>query len=701
MQHCALSNGQLALVSDPSESNAKVYTIQSCDQVRSMLSIGLVPTTSTDSSSSLVVELNFQPEAMKIAHVQINYRFSDAFQYLSICAQIRANLDGQIIDGGEEKVIMKAKDTEYEVIIKQVSDQTFNPAEALSKLSLAPTISIINEKTRVLFSSNPSLFTNPNPDVLVGYEYQYRLMEKLIFDSLSPASSSAEDAVRLPRTLLLTGPSGTGKTLAIRKALAQSVGRVNAVVTNCSTLVSKFNEFDKLRSALQHLIRLEPSVLFIDNLEDGIASDKNAQMEKKLIAWLKMLLDELPRTRHVLFVGVTSRADMLGTSLRRPGRFDVEIEFPIPTPSDRRLILRQHLANQKDAGNITTAEMDTIADAAHGFTGADLRHLCEMTALDLMERNDNVEPLGNTLTLKQLQLTLRRSRPSIMREITLERPNVSWDEIGGLDELRHLLEETVIWPIKYPVAFQRMGIEPPRGVLMYGPPGCCKTMIGKALASESRLNFFSIKGPEVFNKWVGESERAIREIFRKARAAAPAILFFDEIDALAAERGQQQSAVGDRVLAQLLTEIDGVEVLGQVVIIAATNRPDIVDKALLRPGRLDSMVYVPLPDAVTRREIFLIKTRKMPLEGCENGGKEANTDLIDRLTAKSAGYTGAEITAICQRAGLIALGESIEASTVREAHFELAFDRVRPRISSEMIDFYDRFAAKCDELKCK
>ncbi|OTF75462.1 spermatogenesis-associated protein 5-like protein [Euroglyphus maynei] len=274
-----------------------------------------------------------------------------------------------------------------------------------------------------------------------------------------------------------------------------------------------------------------------------------------------------------------------------------------------------------------------------------------------------------------------QTKPSTMREITLEMPNVRWSDIGGLNKLKQLLEECVVWPIKHPDAFIRFGIDPPKGILMYGPPGCCKTMIGKALAYES--------GPELFNKWVGESERAVREIFRKARAASPSILFFDEIDALATERGQTQSAVGDRVLAQLLTEIDGIEKLGQVIIIAATNRPDIVDKALLRPGRLDSIVYVALPDMETRKEIFQIRLSKMPLNETI-----IFHNLLETLAIKSDGYSGAEIQAVCQRAALLALANDKDAQSIQAEHFLQSFNMIRPQTSLETIEFYERFAAK-------
>lgn len=525
----------------------------------------------------------------------------------------------------------------------------------------------------------------------MGYGSQMGLLERLIINKSGTKS--------LPRTILLTGPSGTGKSHAMKHIFARTCQNMNVIKLDSSTMLAKSFEYEKLRTAFRNLVALQPSVLFLDNLED-VSSGQKTTEDKRFVCWLKTILDEFQEkcnnTNPVIIIGATSRPELLDTSLRRPGRFDVEVEFPIPSPDDRKLILFQVLKLVDSSSTLEKAQIDELAELAHGFTGADLKHLCKMALLFESDQGGHLD--CRQLTFSKLAAALRRIKPSIMREITLERPNVRWSDIGGMHSLRHILQETVVWPVKHPEAFIRLGIEPPRGILMYGPPGCCKTMIGKALASESGLNFFSIKGPELFSKWVGESERAIREMFRKARAASPSILFFDEIDALAAERGQNQSAVGDRVLAQLLTEIDGVEKLSQVAIIAATNRPDIVDKALMRPGRLDSMVYVPLPDHTTRKEIFQIQTKRMRLPELT---ELESAQLIDHLADKSEGYTGAEVIAVCQRAGLLALTENLQADSVSKEHFEGAFGRVKPRIGAKMIAFFDDFASRCEEMKNK
>ncbi|KAM6980814.1 ATPase family gene 2 protein homolog A [Aplochiton taeniatus] len=284
-----------------------------------------------------------------------------------------------------------------------------------------------------------------------------------------------------------------------------------------------------------------------------------------------------------------------------------------------------------------------------------------------------------TVTYEDLQRAMSEVKPSAMREVAIDVPKVRWSDVGGMEEVKLALRQAVEWPLLHPEVFTRMGIQPPRGVLLYGPPGCSKTMVAKALANESGLNFLAIKGPELLSKYVGESERAVREVFRKARSVAPSIVFFDEIDALAAERGSGSGGVGERVLAQLLTEMDGIEQLRDVTVLAATNRPDMIDKALMRPGRLDRIIYVPLPDEATRREIFTLQLRGMPVD----------QDLsVDYLVTRTQQYSGAEIAAVCREAGLLALQEDIGAESVSIAHFEQALRVVTPRVPASLIQSY-------------
>ena len=413
-----------------------------------------------------------------------------------------------------------------------------------------------------------------------------------------------------------------------------------------------------------------------------------------------------------MVVATTNRPDALDPALRRPGRLDQEVEIPIPNEPERRDILRVLLRNVPHS--LCEADIDDVSQRAHGYVGADLAAVCREAGLIALKRAYATAPpaaeVGGTahadadvdaaaaraatdnatldrivVTAEDLRTGLREVRPSAMREVTIDVPHVLWDDVGGQEETKRRLKEAVDWPLRHPEAFARMGIRAPRGVLLYGPPGCSKTLMAKALATETQLNFIAVKGPELFSKWVGESERAVQQVFRKARAAAPSIVFFDEIDALAVQRGSSGdgSSVADRVLSQLLSEMDGVESLGNVTVIAATNRPDLIDAALLRPGRFDRQIYVRPPDADTRTQIFTICLRSIP--------HTADVDAAS-LGALTAGFSGAEIAAVCREAALAAMADDpAGASTVGLAAFHAAVAGVTPSITAEMLAFYDGY----------
>uniref|UniRef100_A0A2D4JAS9 AAA+ ATPase domain-containing protein n=4 Tax=Micrurus TaxID=8634 RepID=A0A2D4JAS9_MICLE len=393
---------------------------------------------------------------------------------------------------------------------------------------------------------------------------------------------------------------------------------------------------------------------------------------------------------QLLVLGATNRPHALDSALRRPGRFDKEIEIGVPNSQDRLDILRKVLS--KTPNSLSASDLTQLADSAHGYVGADLAALCKEAGMHALRRilrkkenllDDDVS-VSLIINHSDFLQAMNDVRPSAMREVTIDVPKISWSDIGGLEDVKLKLKQAVEWPLKHPESFIRMGIQPPKGVLLYGPPGCSKTMIAKALAHESGLNFLAVKGPELMKKYVGESERAVREIFRKARAVSPSILFFDELDALAVERGSSSSSVNvtNRVLAQLLTEMDGIEQLKDVTVLAATNRPDMIDKALIRPGRFDRIIYVPLPDEATRREIFKIQFCNMPISS------EVN---LDELVIQTEKYSGAEITAVCREAALLALQEDIEAKYIMKEHFQQALVVVTPRIPDSLQKFYEEY----------
>ncbi|XP_047574325.1 ribosome biogenesis protein SPATA5 isoform X1 [Lutra lutra] len=531
-----------------------------------------------------------------------------------------------------------------------------------------------------------------------GLSSQLKAIREMIELPLKQPELFKSYGIPPPRGVLLYGPPGTGKTM-IARAIANEVGAYVSVI-NGPEIISKFyGETEaRLRQIFAEATLRHPSIIFIDELDALCPKREGAQneVEKRVVASLLTLMDGIGSEGsegQVLVLGATNRPHALDAALRRPGRFDKEIEIGVPNAADRLDILQKLL--QRVPHLLTESELLQLANGAHGYVGADLKALCNEAGLHALRRVLKKQPnLSDSkmaglvkITLNDFLEGMNDIRPSAMREVAIDVPNVSWSDIGGLENIKLKLKQAVEWPLKHPESFIRMGIQPPKGVLLYGPPGCSKTMIAKALANESGLNFLAIKGPELMNKYVGESERAVREIFRKARAVAPSIIFFDELDALAVERGSSSGAgnVADRVLAQLLTEMDGVEQLKDVTILAATNRPDRIDKALMRPGRIDRIIYVPLPDAATRREIFNLQFHSMPI---------SNDVDLDELILQTDTYSGAEVIAVCREAALLALEEDIQANCITRRHFTQALSTVTPRIPKSLRRFYEEYQEK-------
>jgi len=499
-----------------------------------------------------------------------------------------------------------------------------------------------------------------------------------------------------PKGVLLYGPPGTGKTL-LAKAVANEIGAY-FIAINGPEIMSKFygESEQRLREVFKEAEENSPAIIFIDEI-DSIAprrEEVTGEVEKRVVAQLLALMDGLKERGKVIVIGATNRPNAIDPALRRPGRFDREIEIRPPDKRGRKEILQVHTRNMPLAEDVN---LDEIAELTHGYTGADLAALCKeaaMAALRRFIRSQKVDlskPIPPEI-LKNLKVTrkdfleaMKFIQPTLLREVFVEVPEVHWDDIGDLEDVKQELREAVEWPLKHPEVFKKMGIRPPKGILLFGPPGCGKTLLAKAVATESEANFISIKGPEVLSKWVGESERAIRVTFRRARQAAPCIIFFDEIDAIAPRRGIRSDTTGvtDRIVNQLLTEMDGIERLENVVVIAATNRPDILDPALLRPGRFDRIIYVPPPDVKGRLEIFKVHTKKMPL------AEDVNLQKLAELTK---GYTGADIEAVCREAAMIALREKFEPRPVEMKHFLKALKKIPPSLRREDIERYRELA---------
>lgn len=493
--------------------------------------------------------------------------------------------------------------------------------------------------------------------------------------------------------ILLYGPTGVGKSMIANAIISEC--NVNTFVVYSSDIYSKSigETENKLKEIFNKAMSNIPSIILLEDIDNLCPKRSNSSTdhERRVLAQLITLFDDLQSTNSdILIMATTTKLDFVDSSLRRPGRLDMEFEIYVPTPNMRTEILIKLLS--KIPNTLLHEDIQNISFVTHGFVGADLYGLCSKAIINTVKRQQKDKTMFNNepkITMIDFHHALITTKPSAMKEVLVEVSNVRWSDIGGQKDLKLKLKQAVEWPLKHPEAFVRMGITPPRGVLMFGPPGCSKTMIAKALATESKVNFLNIKGPELFSKWVGESEKAVREVFRKARQVAPSIIFIDEIDALGSERSSSSNGSGsnvqERVLAQLLTELDGVITLGSVTLVAATNRPDKIDKALLRPGRLDRIIYVGLPDEETRREIFNIKLRNMPI------ADEVN---IADLVSLTEGYTGAEIQAICHEAAMKALEEDLDATVVIKEHFIAAFKTVTPRTPVSLLKIYDDYMNK-------
>jgi transitional endoplasmic reticulum ATPase len=481
--------------------------------------------------------------------------------------------------------------------------------------------------------------------------------------------------VEAPKGVLLHGPPGTGKTL-LAKAVASETNANFASISGPEIMSKFYGESEgRLREIFDEAQQNAPSIIFIDEL-DSIAPKREevtGEVEKRVVSQMLAVMDGLQSRGKVVVIGATNRPNALDPALRRPGRFDREIEIGVPNKEGRLQILQIHTRGMPLDDDV---DLKQLANVTHGFVGADLEALTKEAAIHALRKilpeidfeADTIpaEILNKIIVnMNDFQESLKEIEPSAMREVLVEVPNVKWDDIGGLSEVKEELQEAIEWPLKYPEIFAHMNTEPPKGVLLYGPPGTGKTMLAKAVANESEANFISIKGPEVLSKWVGESERAVREVFRKARQASPTIIFFDELDSVTPVRGSScgSSQVTERVISQILTELDGLEELKDVVVIGATNRLDIVDPALLRPGRFDRLLEVPVPDLDARKEILKIHLTKKPL---------AKDVKIDTLAEKTEGYSGADLASLANTTSLQVIKQHITKSkTVKKAKEDL------------------------------
>ena len=576
---------------------------------------------------------------------------------------------------------------------------------------------VISDSTEVQISQKPAeQIREPSgkesaegvPDVtyedIGGLERELEQVREMIELPMRHPELFKRLGIEPPKGVLLHGPPGTGKTL-IAKAVANEIDAHFQTISGPEIMSKYYGESEEqLRDVFEEATENAPAIVFMDEL-DSIAAKRDeagGDVERRVVAQLLSLMDGLDERGEVVVIGATNRIDAIDPALRRGGRFDREIEIGVPDRDGRKEVLQVHTRGMPLTDDV---DLDQYAESTHGFVGADLESLAKESAMNALRRiRPQIDLEAEEIdaeVLESLEVTdddfkqaLRGIEPSALREVFVEVPDVTWEDVGGLEDTKERLRETIQWPLEYPEVFEAMDLESAKGVMLYGPPGTGKTLLAKAVANQAESNFISIKGPELLNKFVGESEKGIREVFSKARENAPTVIFFDEIDAIAGERGQNSSdsGVGERMVSQLLTELDGLETLEDVVVIATSNRPDLIDSALLRPGRLDRHIHVPVPDEAARRAIFGVHTRDKPL---------ADDVDLDRLARRTEGYVGADVEAVCREASMAAtrefvnsvpreeMADSVGNVRVTMDHFETALREVGASVTDETRERYD------------
>ena len=686
MSELGLSDGDLIEISGNKNTAAVALTSQS--EVNRVVRID--GTTRKNSGASIGEDVTVRKaqakEAKKVVLAPIDSRIRISGD-INAAFRNRVMVQGDIITAGFRQPPQRMTGSLFDDMISQMMN--------------APSMGALSQLKLAVVSTNPSGVVIIGPNTVVEVKEEPVDVSKIdgvtnlvdiSYDDIGGLKEEVkkvrEMIVAPPKGVLMHGPPGTGKTL-LAKAVANE-SDAHFILINGPEIMSKYvgGSEENLREFFEEAEENAPSIIFIDEL-DAIApkrEETQGETERRTVAQLLTLMDGLNSRGQVVVIGATNRPDSIDGALRRPGRFDREIEIGVPDKDGRKEILEIHTRGMPLAEDV---DLDNLAETTHGFVGADLEALSKEAAMRVVRRiipdlnsDDEVPPEvfeKLIVTKDDFKTALKEIQPSALREVLVQVPNVSWDDVGGLDDAKQELKEAVEWPLKYPDKFEKFGIKPPKGTLLYGIPGTGKTLLAKAVANESDANFIAIKGPELLSKWVGESEKGVREVFRKARQTAPTVIFFDEIDSIASNRGAEagDSGVTKRVVNQLLTEMDGLEELDDVAIIAATNRPDILDPGLVRPGRFDRHIKVDTPDEESRLAIFKVHTKDMPL---------AEDVKLSRLAKNTEGYVGADIEAVCREAAMLTLREDINSETVSMKFFEKAMEKVKPKNADTSAD---------------